>query len=599
MTLAESWRSGDVWVTLDRVAGRVIAGASGAVKLLHHPKREVNIHRRRLTHALLACVLIATPAFANVEASTRTSSDAGPAVVGTVEPLALLPALDEAGRAGAIRIWRHGLNRPGASFLRAHLADLNLHPGDVLLVRAGSGREIERLTRRGPKDRGSFWTLAVFEESLNLELRFHAPYDHEPPFRVDQLLVGDAGLFAPALDAPDAPESVCAPEDFDDVFCFQSDAGKWANVLASVGVMTVDGNPSTGLWCSGANVSRANYILTNDHCIGDQGGCDNAEFVFKFYRQGCNNGAPTTPDYQSFRCDEVVANSPYLGSCEAGINDLDFTLASVIGDPAATFGHVEPDPTPLTSGEAIYIVQHPAGRPHEIAHGGGANVVVDTAGNLRTIRYYDTLDTEGGSSGSPIFRESDDRLVGLHHCGGCGSPGVGNRGMLMSAIYPLISSFLCSTALDLGEGGYDGLAELAGNGDAAIDPGETWKFTPKVRNNSCAAPASGVVADFAVGASSAVGVALLDDTASFGDIPAGGVAGASPPIRVVLAESIPCGGTVAIEVANILADEGGPFGPFLALATSVDAICHPWNSDQVFVDDFEIGSAARWDLVMP
>jgi V8-like Glu-specific endopeptidase len=57
--------------------------------------------------------------------------------------------------------------------------------------------------------------------------------------------------------------------------------------------------------------------------------------------------------------------------------------------------------------------------------------------------YYDeTLDTQGGSSGSPVYRDSDDKLVGLHHCGGCP-----NSGMMMSAIYPLIEAFLSTDAV--------------------------------------------------------------------------------------------------------------------------------------------------------
>jgi hypothetical protein len=128
----------------------------------------------------------------------------------------------------------------------------------------------------------------------------------------------------------------------------------------------------------------------------------------------------------------VLARSP-IGSCNATPSTLDFTLCSVQGDPASTYGWVTPDPNPVTNGEGVYIVQHPDGRPHEITHGAGADVFVSGV-NL----YYDeTLDTQGGSSGSPVFRESDDKLIGLHHCGGCP-----NSGMMMSAIYPLIEPFL-------------------------------------------------------------------------------------------------------------------------------------------------------------
>ena len=72
---------------------------------------------------------------------------------------------------------------------------------------------------------------------------------------------------------------------------------------------------------------------------------------------------------------------------------------------------------------------------------------------MATRRYYNTLDTEGRSSGSPIFREADGKLVELHHCGGCSTPWVGNRGMLMSDIFPGIQDFLPSIFVDGFESG--------------------------------------------------------------------------------------------------------------------------------------------------
>jgi len=346
----------------------------------------------------------------------------GPAVIGHGQELVVIPDLSSASMGDSERIWSRAVTIEGATFLKPHFFGLDLRDGDELVVRSRTGHVVETLTGRGPKDEGTFWGLTAFGNELHLEFHFTADYA-QPPFEIDEVIVGD-------VDPLGGPESVCGAWDFEDVICYQSDPGKWANVMASVGVMSVGSNPTTGLWCSGSNVSPSNAVLTNDHCVGTN--CLAAEFVFKYYNQVCGGGYNPTGDWESFRGDQVLAHSP-LGSCTADPTHLDFTLCSVQGDPASTFGWVTPDPNPITNGEYVYIVQHPDGRPHEITHGGDADVF-SSGVNL----YYDeTLDTQGGSSGSPVFRESDDKLIGLHHCGGCP-----NSGMMMSDIYPLIEPFL-------------------------------------------------------------------------------------------------------------------------------------------------------------
>ncbi len=345
-----------------------------------------------------------------------------PAVIGHGQKIDVIPDMSSAVPVDGAKVWTRDLTIEGATFLKPRFVGLDLRAGDQLVVRSKSGQVVEVLEGRGPKDEGTFWGLSAFGDELHLELRFAAEY-HRSPFEIDEIIIGDVNPFA-------APESICPPADFEDVICYDGDPTKWAKVMASVGVMSVGSNPTTGLWCSGSNVSSSNAVLTNDHCVGTN--CLGAEFVFKYYNQACGGGYNPTTDWQSFRGDQVLANSPF-GSCTATASTLDFTLCSVQGDPAATFGWVTPDPNPVTNGENLYIIQHPNGRPHEITHGGGADVFVSGV-NL----YYDeTLDTEGGSSGSPVFRETDGKLVGLHHCGGCP-----NGGMMMSSIYPLIAPFI-------------------------------------------------------------------------------------------------------------------------------------------------------------
>jgi len=366
------------------------------------------------------CMLVVVCLFCVVAADA--AGPPKPMVIGHGQRLDMIPNLSSAVLVDGARAWTYDVTIEGATFLKPRFVGLDLRPGDQLVVRSKTGQMVEVLEGRGPKDQGTFWGLSAFGDELHLEFRFAENYDRVP-FEIDEMIVGDVDPFG-------SPESVCGAWDFEDAICYQSDTEKWANVMASVGVMSVGANPTTGLWCSGSNVSPSNAILTNDHCVGTN--CLGAEFVFKYYNQACAGGFNPTPDWQSFRGDQVLANSP-IGSCTATASTLDFTLCSVQGDPAATFGWVTPDPNPVTNGEDLYIIQHPDGRPHEITHGGGTDVFV-TGVNL----YYDeTLDTQGGSSGSPVFRDSDDKLVGLHHCGGCP-----NGGMMMSAIYPLIEAFL-------------------------------------------------------------------------------------------------------------------------------------------------------------
>lgn len=504
--------------------------------------------------------------------------------VGHSEDLSIIPSLDDALRIGPERVWSTFIEKKGSTFIKPHFADFNLRAGDSLVIRAASGRVVEILEGRGPRDLGSFWGLSGQGDNLLVEFHFSHSYP-APPFRIDRVILGDEDLFdAP----PQDPESICAPGDFEDVVCHESDPGIWANVMASVGVMSVGSAPTTGLWCSGSNVSPRNYVMTNWHCIPDYQPCSNAEFVFKYYNTTCG-GSTTTTDWESFRCDEMVVESQYA-DCEPDTGHLDFTLNSVVGDPASTFGSVSPDSTSLTDGEGIYIIQHPDGRPHEITMGSGANVDVDG----HTLRYYDTLDTEGGSSGSPIFRQSDHKMVGLHHCGGCDTPGTGNRGMLMSDIYPLISNYLCTDSVQLRAQSWDQLTEIAGNGNTVVEPGETWGFSPAVINIACGDQASAVGADFEAGATSAALLSLTGSPASFGDIPAGSSTSASNPITFQVDPTASCSDTVSIDLKNLT---GAGIGPFDDVPGYFQHALGEVVQTSLFSEDFSSGIPVDWSVV--
>ncbi len=534
---------------------------------------------------VLAALLAGGSVAAGGEAETgkllpRPDLQPDPEQVGLAEPWAVNPSIEDALREPGGWRWRHRLERPGASFLKPHFVDLNLRAGDVLRLLGADGRLIEEIHGRGPKGAGTFWGLSSFGEILDLELHFRSPF-LRPPFRIDQVIVGEPGLF----DA-EPTRSICADPDFEDVICYENDPDKWANIQATVGIMTVGGNPQGAVFCSGSSVSGAGHVLTNEHCIGSQLECDTAEILFGFHRGACNIGAPPVTTWQSFRCGELLAGSPFIG-CDVGADDLDFGLVSVLGDPATTFGSVQLTDERPQSGDALYIAQHPRGRPKEIAHGSGQDVLVEE----RIIRMYGGLDTEGGSSGSAVFRESDGKVVALHHCGGCDGP-EGNRAIVMAEILPLIEDFLCSEEINLKVVGWSNLEEASGNGNGVIDPGETWAFTPVLRNLSCqrdAPPASAQVV-LAIGAMS--GVSLLDGAVDFPAAPAGEAVTSLSPILFRIADTGVCGGSIVFDLVQLAAG-GLPYPDGLAIfSDSVGELVET----TLMAEDFSTGLTG-WSVV--
>lgn len=165
---------------------------------------------------------------------------------------------------------------------------------------------------------------------------------------------------------------------------------------------------------SGFLIASRDFIMTNNHVIPDAATAEVSIAEF---------------DYDE---DDIL----YTVQLDPGrffITDVDLDFTIIACDPTPLPLDIEAiellrDPDTVTRGERVNIIQHPRGRRKEISlHDNKVNYVYDVG-----IRY--TADTEGGSSGSPVFN-NEWNLVALHHAGWENPDGSAtNEGMRIKAI---------------------------------------------------------------------------------------------------------------------------------------------------------------------
>lgn len=206
-----------------------------------------------------------------------------------------------------------------------------------------------------------------------------------------------------------------------------------------------------------------NVVLTNYHVVQriHEGKVDPSDLACRFDYKVLEDGLEVHPGtvYRPAG-DWLVDWSPYsprdLEVNPAGDpspDELDYALIHLQGRPGEDpVGGETNDPRPTARGwvevpgqehdfaaqPALYIVQHPDGRPMKVAI--DTEAVLGLNGNATRVRY--TTTTEPGSSGSPCFGP-DWEWVALHHSGDPkyrreGKPPTFNQGIPLPAIRALL-----------------------------------------------------------------------------------------------------------------------------------------------------------------
>ncbi|MCA6621508.1 MAG: trypsin-like peptidase domain-containing protein [Pseudanabaena sp. M165S2SP1A06QC] len=193
--------------------------------------------------------------------------------------------------------------------------------------------------------------------------------------------------------------------------------------------------PSQGITGTGVLISDK-LVLTNYHVLKPDESADmqaNAlDAILRFGRFSEQDGKET--DGQTFQLDRLkpILHSSPVGKLDYALLQLDRNTQAADIKPALwdISDRLEPR-------MGLNLLQHPEGDSMKISISSDAVTGVYQESGL--VHYVNK--SAGGSSGSPCFNESG-RLVALHHAQRSKSFGLIREGILFSAIYREISSYL-------------------------------------------------------------------------------------------------------------------------------------------------------------
>jgi hypothetical protein len=326
---------------------------------------------------------------------------------------------------------------PGASYVKLHFGRMAMLPGDYLTVSNPAGTESYRYGAPGVLNTGDVdrWAMSITGDTAVLEMHRGATSPLSSLLGklgvgVDQVARGfgrteqkrqpEGQLTAPGRTGRE--ESVCGTDTSTDAVCYRSADPAAYTKSKAIARLLINGTEL----CTGWRVGKQNRMLTNNHCFTTTGEAYDTEVWFNYQCARCGG-------YDVFQPTKVWGDKVLSTD-----HVFDYTLFSVSNFAAISkFGYLVLDGTRPVKGQELYVPQHPAGEPTQIAGSLGEKAgncsVADPAYNgyatNSDVSYY--CDTEGGSSGSPVLSRKTNRVVALHHFGGCPNSGV--RGDLLAA----------------------------------------------------------------------------------------------------------------------------------------------------------------------
>lgn len=305
------------------------------------------------------------------------------------------------------RLWTAEISAAGALGMRVHFSGMNLPRGAELHLYDPAQPQATRVgpyAGNGPVGDRELWAGSIFSDVVRIE--YYEPSNaiggnSAQPFVIDDIQHYYRDIRPKSKGGGGEGAGSC----HNDPVCFPA----WADVADSVArLLYVDG----GTWvCSGQLINtvasdETPYFLTAYHCIASNSVAATAEFLWGYERTTCGSGSPATGTTSSV--------AQFISAWSL----TDTTLLLILGEIPADVYWSGWTSSAITSGTASTCVHHPSGDYKRISFGTKFNT--PNCGGPAThfvLADWNSGVTEGGSSGSGFWRDSDQLLFGTLTCG--------------------------------------------------------------------------------------------------------------------------------------------------------------------------------------
>lgn len=331
--------------------------------------------------------------------------------------------------------WKKEFYWPNAGYIAIHFSSFELAVGDFVEIASpdgkyryiykGKGKEVKTL--RGEKKQISeFWATHIPGDSA--VVRLHSKNQKNAfGFVIDRWVRGyergyiDAVMEDLESEAKENQDAICGIDDKEWAKCYE---GTTIYEKSKTVCRLLIGGYSA---CTGWLLGSEGHVITNHHCIGTESLANNTDYEFMAEGASCDTDCTGW-----MACPGVVeAGSGILVKTDYS---LDYSLILLPTNITSIYGYLQFRNELPTVGEQIYMPQHPGAGGKQLAVNSDINgpkgmvYTIDEmpcTGGPGDIGYY--LDTQGGSSGSPVIAAGDNLVVALHHCSyyDCFGPNLG------------------------------------------------------------------------------------------------------------------------------------------------------------------------------
>ena len=312
------------------------------------------------------------------------------------------------------RLWRTRIASPNATTARLHLKGIDLPAGQQLRMSAPGWADsvIGPIEGVGEFGTGEAWSLSLPTNEVLLEWFVpHGSAAKQLPFAEADYYHGYRQIWK--LEEEGSDGGLAVGTCHLDPICFPTWVGESNGTVRLI---------FTGSLCSGqltatTAVDETPYVMTANHCISTQSIANSCQFNFFYRRNTCAASATASAGTSITGGDLVVTQAA-----------SDCTLLMIRPTLPANTYWVGWTNNNVSTNTASTCLHHPDGSYQRISFG-NKNAAAFNCGSPQTnwsslswnpaTQYGVTSTgvTEGGSSGSAIYRNSDRRMYGVLTCG--------------------------------------------------------------------------------------------------------------------------------------------------------------------------------------